>query len=210
MSSRRTHPDVISKRAFLADLRAGFPPFFEVVAADARKAAVYRGDPPPAGRKATAVLALRLIWETDAFFALVAYRARCSLQRRGVPVLPRLLHRWSMASAQLCIGDPVHVDPGVYIPHGQVVVDGITRVGSGVVLSPWVTIGLRAGDFGGPTLEPGVQIGTGAKVIGPVTVGRDVKVGANAVVIHDVDPGTTVVGQPARPVKAASGATQIG
>ena len=78
-------------------------------------------------------------------------------------------------------------------------IDGIVEVGSGTVISPFVTIGLRAGDLAGPTIEPGVNIGTGAKVIGPVRVGAGAQIGANAVVVDDVAPQTTVVGAPARP-----------
>jgi serine O-acetyltransferase len=96
------------------------------------------------------------------------------------------------------IGDPVVVAPGVYIVHGQVVLDGLVRVETGVVISPFVTIGLRAGDVTGPTLKRGASIGTGAKLIGPVTIGEGATVGAGAVVVGDVAPGATVVGVPAR------------
>ena len=68
------------------------------------------------------------------------------------------------------------------------------------MIFPWVTVGLRAGNFQGPTIRRGVHIGTGAKVIGPVTVGAGAQIGANAVVVTDVAPHTTVVGSPARPI----------
>ena len=45
------------------------------------------------------------------------------------------------------------MEPGVYIVHGQVVIDGLVEVGSGPVISPLVTIGLR-GEWGGPTIGP--------------------------------------------------------
>jgi serine acetyltransferase len=73
------------------------------------------------------------------------------------------------------------------------------RYRSELIINPWVTIGLRAGDFRGPSIGRHVQIGTGAKIIGPVTVGDNASIGANAVVVHDVPPRTTVVGAPARP-----------
>jgi serine O-acetyltransferase len=92
------------------------------------------------------------------------------------------------------------VEPGIYVMHGQVVVDGLVRIGHGAVIGPFVTIGLRAGNFLGPTIEPGVQIGTGAKILGPVQVGAGAQIGANAVVVDDVAPGETVVGIPARPL----------
>lgn len=188
-----------AERLFWLNLRADHPRFLRAVAADARVAISFQGGKVPTNKFRNTLLALRLMWEADAFFALVLYRARAALQRRRVPIVPRLLHRWSMSSAQICIGDPVHLDAGVYIPHGQVVIDGITRLGSNTVISPFVTIGLRAGDFGGPVIREWAEIGTGAKVIGSVTIGESAKVGANAVVVHDVAPRVTVVGQPARP-----------
>jgi serine O-acetyltransferase len=142
----------------------------------------------------------RLAVVSDAFLAQALYRAKARLQALRVPLLPRLLHRLAMMWAQLAIGDPVVVEPGVYIAHGQVVIDGLTEVGRGVVIFPFVTIGLRAGDYQGPQIEEYASIGTGAKVIGPVTVGARARVGANAVVVDDVPPGATVVGSPARVV----------
>jgi serine O-acetyltransferase len=105
-----------------------------------------------------------------------------------------------MILAQVSIGDPVVVSPGLYLPHGQVVVDGLVRIGAGVVISPFVTIGLRAGDFRGPTIGDGVQIGSGAQLIGPIEVGEGAVVAAGAVVVADVPPGSTVAGVPARPL----------
>ena len=143
---------------------------------------------------------LRLMWVSDAFFAQACYRAKARLQGLGVPVLPMIFHRLAMATSQVCIGDLVVVQPGIYIAHGQVVVDGFSRIESGVILFPWVTIGLRAGNFQGPTIHQGVHIGTGAKVIGPITIGSGARIGANAVVLADVPSGVTVVGVPARQV----------
>jgi serine O-acetyltransferase len=144
---------------------------------------------------------LRLMWVSDAFFAQACYRAKARLQGLGVPVLPRIFHRLAMVTSQVSIGDPVVVQPGIYIAHGQVVIDGFVRIESGVILSPWVTVGLRAGDIlKGPTIQQDVHIGTGAKVLGPITIGSGARIGANAVVIADVPPGVTVVGVPARQV----------
>jgi serine O-acetyltransferase len=105
-----------------------------------------------------------------------------------------------MAVAQVSIGDPVVVHPGVYVIHGQIVVDGLVEIHSGATIAPFVTIGLRAGDVRGATIEANVSIGTGAKVIGPVRIGEGATIGANAVVVGDVPAGATVVGAPARVV----------
>jgi len=45
-----------------------------------------------------------------------------------------------------------------------------------------------------------VWIGAGVKILDGVTIGKGAIVGANAVVTRDVEPNTTVVGIPARPV----------
>ena len=119
----------------------------------------------------------------------------------GVPVLPLVLHRLAMAVGQVCIGDPVVLGPGVYLPHGQVVIDGIVRIGTNVEIRPWVTIGLKEGVVHGATIGNGARIGTGAKIIGPVEIGEGRVIGANAVVVHDVPAHTTVVGVPARPLQ---------
>ena len=94
--------------------------------------------------------------------------------------------------------------PGVYVVHGQVVIDGVVEIGAGAVISPFVTIGLRAGDISGPRIGADVSIGTGAKLLGPIVVGLGARIGANAVVLEDVAPRTTVVGVPARVVLPAS------
>jgi serine O-acetyltransferase len=67
-----------------------------------------------------------------------------------------------------------------------------------------VTIGLRQGEIEAPKLGNNVFVGTGAKLLGPIQVGSGANIGANAVVIHDVEPNTSVVGVPARPIRKQS------
>jgi serine O-acetyltransferase len=182
-------------------VRQRHPHFVHALIADARVAAAYRAERYEFhGRVDALVQALRLMWVSDAFFAQACYRAKARLQSLRIPILPRLAHRLAMMTAQVCIGDPVVVRPGIYLAHGQVVIDGFVEIQRGTVIFPWVTIGLRAGDFRGPTIGRGVQIGTGAKVIGPITIGPNAQIGANAVVVRDVPANATVVGAPAGPI----------
>jgi serine O-acetyltransferase len=189
-----------------AAIRAKHPRFFAALIADARLAAGYRGERSQFRGRVDALLqALRLMWVTDAFAAHALYRAKARLQALGVPILPRLAHHLAMMTAQVCIGDLVVMEPGVYLAHGQVVIGGPVEIGRGVVIFPWVTIGMLAGGSKGPDINENVRIGSGAKVIGPITVGKGARIGANAVVISDVPERTTVVGSPARPTRQHPG-----
>ena len=188
------------RRELWGQIRARHPRFREAVMADAQITARYRGERHEFRSPLDAAVQLvRLAWTSDAFLAQVLYRAKARLQALGLPFVPRLLHRLAMAHSQVSIGDPVVMQPGIYIIHGQVVVDGLVEIGPGTVIAPFVTIGLRAGDVQGATIEANVSIGTGAKVIGGVRIGEGATVGANAVVVDDVSPGATVVGAPAKP-----------
>jgi len=183
----------------LREVQRRHPAFKAAVLADLRLALRQRGDERSLGTKSEiAREVIRLIWLSDAFGALVLYRLKASCQRRRIPVVPRLAHRGAMAWAQLSIGDPVLVHPGVILPHGQVVIDGFVEIHHGVRLRPFVTIGLKEGVLIGPTILSGAAIGTGAKVLGPITIGERARIGANAVVVDDVAPDTTVGGAPAR------------
>jgi serine O-acetyltransferase len=178
------------------------PRFKDAVLGDLAMEHRQRGEQRPLTSRAVVVFeVLRLVFVTDAFGALILYRLKATCLRRQIPIVPRIAHRGAMAWAQLCIGDPVVLSPGVRFPHGQVVIDGIVEIHSGVEIRPFVTIGLREGVYKGPILGARVRIGTGAKIIGPVTLGEGARVGANAVVVDDVPAGVVVVGVPARPVK---------
>lgn len=188
------------KQAILSQIYARNPGFREAVRADAQFAAHFRGGPSQfKSRREALMYALHLCWESDSFLAQVVYRAKAAMLRRGIPILPRIAHFFTMMSAQITIGNPVVVQPGVYIPHGQIVLDGMVEIGSGAVLSPWVSIGLRSGHLQGPKLGPDVKVGSGATLLGPFEVGAGASIGPNAIVFKDVPAGATVIGPPAAP-----------
>ncbi len=185
----------------MREVRSQHPPFLEALLADARLAAVYRGERHEFRSRFEGVLqALRLMLQTDAFLALSAYRMKARLQALGIPVLPSIAHRLAIVSGQVSIDDGAVVGPGVFIPNGHVVVYGLVEIKPGVTLLPWVTVGPAGGGFIGPKIGPGTSVGTGAKVLGEIELGAGARIGTNAVVLDDVPPNTTVVGMPAEAV----------
>lgn len=136
--------------------------------------------------------------------ALLVHRVSHGLQRRGVPVLPRVLAHTSRTLTGIEIHPAAVIGRGCFIDHGAGVVIGETaRIGDDVTLYQGVTLGGTGFQVGKrhPTVGNRVTIGSGAKLLGPIDVGDDAKVGANSVVITDVPRNSTVVGNPGHPVR---------
>jgi sugar O-acyltransferase (sialic acid O-acetyltransferase NeuD family) len=77
------------------------------------------------------------------------------------------------------------------------VVEHDSRVGDFAHLSPNVALG------GGVRVRALAHVGLGAVILPRVEIGAGATVGAGAVVLHGVEPGITVVGVPARAVRAS-------
>jgi acetyltransferase-like isoleucine patch superfamily enzyme len=115
--------------------------------------------------------------------------------------------------ARTVIGRDVTLDRGVVVGSDTRVMDkthltGEMKVGDYVFIAATVvttndnSFGREGGDgaLRGPVVESGAMIGGGASLLPGVVIGRDAVVGSGAVVTKDVEPNTTVVGVPARPV----------
>lgn len=123
--------------------------------------------------------------------------------------------------ARVAIRAPFYVDygwnialgEGVFLNYGCVLLDVCPiRIGDGTQVGPMTQIltadhprdgETRAAglEFGRPvTIGRNVWIGGGAILLPGVTVGDDAVIGAGAVVTRDVAEGTTVAGNPARPL----------
>lgn len=177
----------------MRERRARHPRLRDALVADARIALVHRAGAAPRRGAGTALQILSLCLTSEAFLAQAIYRVKTALQRRGVPLLPGICHRLSNMIAGVDIGDPVVMHPGVHILHGKVVIDGVTEIGSGVVIGPFVSIGLISGNIIGPTIERDVMVGASASVLGKLTIGRGATIGANAAVFRDIPAGARVV-----------------
>jgi sugar O-acyltransferase (sialic acid O-acetyltransferase NeuD family) len=100
---------------------------------------------------------------------------------------------FTMCTSNVRIGRFFHANIYSYIAHDSVIGDYVT-------LAPRVCIN------GNIVIEDDVYVGTGAafkqgKPGKPLIIGRGAVVGMGAVVTKDVEPGTVVVGNPARPLE---------
>ena len=155
---------------------------------------------------------LEVILTYPGFHAVVFYRMSHGLWLRRFKLLSRF---WSLIG-RILTGIEIHpgatIGPGFFIDHGLGVVIGETaEVGRGVTLYHDVTLGGIAPSIDSasqvnqkrhPTLDDDVIVGSGAQILGPITLGKGARVGANSVVLKDIPPGATVVGIPAKIVRA--------
>lgn len=120
--------------------------------------------------------------------------------------LPTLIHPMATVSLSARFGDGCHilaqavvasdvVMADVCIVNHNATVDHECELGHGVHIAPGATLCgcIRVGD--------NTLVGAGAVVLPRLTIGRNVVIGAGAVVTKDVPDNTTVVGNPAAPMK---------
>jgi len=89
------------------------------------------------------------------------------------------------------VGNYVNVNLSCTLGHDCVIEDYVN-------LSPSVNVS------GHVYIESGADVGTGAVLLPGVRIGRNAIVGAGSVVTKDVEPDTTVVGVPAKPINKKS------
>ena len=121
--------------------------------------------------------------------------------------LARFVNHLSRFLTAIDIHPGATIGARLFVDHGFTVIGETAEIGDDVTIYQNVTLGgtnpsTGVGGKRHPTLRSGVVVGSGAQVLGPIEVGEDARIGANAVVTRDVDPKSTVVGIPARPVEA--------
>jgi len=137
------------------------------------------------------------------YHAIQTHRVAHHLWRHGRQHAARFLQSRMSEVFAVDIHPAARLGRRLMFDHGTGIVIGETAVvEDDVSMLHEVTLG-GTGKEGGerhPKVRRGVLIGAGAKILGNIEVGEGAKVGAGSIVLHSVDPYTTVVGNPARPV----------
>jgi len=149
--------------------------------------------------------AARSILEVMLFYpgmhAIWAHRVANLLWRWKLKLAARFVSHFARFFTAVEIHPAARLGRRFFIDHGFGVVIGETaEVGDDVLMYQGVVLGGTSLEKGKrhPTLGNNTVIGAGAILLGPIIVGEGARVGAGSVVLKDVEPGTVVVGVPAR------------
>ncbi len=137
------------------------------------------------------------------YHAVQSYRFSNWLWKRGRLHLAKHLQSRASEVFAVDVHPAARLGRGILFDHGTAIVIGETAViDDDVSMLQGVTLGGTGKQCGDrhPKVRRGVLIGAGAKVLGNITIGEGAKVGAGSIVLESVQPYTTVVGNPARPV----------
>ena len=147
--------------------------------------------------------------DTEVVLALGSPASRTSvmtwLDEAGMRLVG-LTHPRAMVGPRCVVGDGAILCPDVLLTcdvtvgRGAIINWGTRighdgRIGEAAFVAPGVHLA------GNVTVGNRVEIGIGAVARPGVTIGDDAVVGAGAALVSDVEPGTTVVGVPARPLQ---------
>lgn len=86
------------------------------------------------------------------------------------------------------IGEGTKIDNLVHVAHN-------VKIGKNCLIVALTCLG------GGVTIEDGAYVGIGASVRNQMKIGEKAFIGMGAVVVKDIDPGVTVIGNPAKPMR---------
>ena len=116
-----------------------------------------------------------------------------------------IVHPQALIDTKVSYGDNVIIEMGTAIhTHSKignnVFLGGDALIGHHNVIGDHVLVGGNVSFGGSVVVEDYVSLGVGASIKPGIRLGKGSVIGVGAAVIKDVEPGTTVVGVPAKPI----------
>ncbi len=137
--------------------------------------------------------------------AILNYRIANTLQKLGVPLIPRIITEIAHSETGIDIHPEATIGKSFTIDHGTGVVIGATCIiGENVQLYQGVTLGAKSfpldkdgnpikGVPRHPIVEDNVVIYSNATILGRITIGKGATIGGNVWVTNDVEPNAKVL-----------------
>ena len=116
-----------------------------------------------------------------------------------------IVHPQALIDTKVSYGDNVIIEMGTAIhTHSKignnVFLGGDALIGHHNIIGDHVLVGGNVSFGGSVVVEDYVSLGVGASIKPGIRLGKGSVIGVGAAVIKDVEPGTTVVGVPAKPI----------
>ncbi len=132
-------------------------------------------------------------------------RKKLSLQLSNVS-FTTIIHPKTIIDQSVHIGEGSVVMPGVVINVGtkigkHSIINTSANIDHECIIEDFTHISPNATLCGNVTIGQGTQIGASATIIPNIKIGKWCVIGAGSVVIKDVPDNTTIVGNPAKPIR---------
>ena len=116
-----------------------------------------------------------------------------------------IVHPQALIDTKVSYGDNVIIEMGTAIHTNSkignnVFLGGESLIGHHNIIGDHVLVGGNVSFGGSVVVEDYVSLGVGASIKPGIRLGKGSVIGVGAAVIKDVEPGTTVVGVPAKPI----------
>ncbi len=139
----------------------------------------------------------------------VKYRLVGRLQEFGCTNFPAIVHPHTWIAKDVTVGDGSIIYPGTSINVGSkigrfVMINMNCAVGHDVTVEDYSFLAPNVGIGGNTHISKGCVVGIGSSVKQSITIGEWSVLGAGSAVIRNVDPGQTVGGVPAKPIRSIS------
>jgi len=153
-------------------------------------------------------VSIKMIFTSIGFTAVLFFRLQAFFYGKKMIILSYAVHHLNYFLTGVDILPGCVIGPGLRIDHpGGIVIGAGVRIGKNCTILQGVTLGVKnvnhqENNHLYPVLGDFVSLGAKSSVLGDVTIGSNTSVGAHALVLKSAPDYSTLVGIPAKILKA--------